>query len=139
VFHRRLSLFLKALLVVEAAFALWEQQWLTAVITLGIIGITLFPLITARGFGVFIPPEFELVAVAFIFASLFLGEIYGYYTRFWWWDIALHTISGLLLGVIGFLLVHVLNESEDIGLHMKPGFLCPGEPAIVQAQHIISN
>ncbi|MEX1237387.1 MAG: hypothetical protein WD994_03870, partial [Pseudomonadales bacterium] len=74
-------------------------------------------------FRVFIPAEFELVAVAFIFASLFLGEIYGYYTRFWWWDIALHTTSGLLLGVIGFLLVHVLNETEDIGLHMKPGFV----------------
>lgn len=36
---------------------------------------------------------------------------------------ALHTTSGFLLGIIGFLMVHVLNETEEIGMHMKPGFV----------------
>ena len=27
------------------------------------------------------------------------------------------------MGIVGFLLVHVLNETEDIGVHMKPGFV----------------
>lgn len=47
----------------------------------------------------------------------------GFYVRFWWWDVALHTASGFLLGILGFVLVHVLNEKEDIELHMKPGFV----------------
>lgn len=55
--------------------------------------------------------------------SLFLGEVRGYYTRYWWWDIALHTSSGFLLGIVGFLLVHVMNEVEDINRHMRPGFV----------------
>ena len=121
--HRRVSLVLKGILVLEAGFAVWEQQWLTVGITVGILGITMIPLLIKRSFRVQIPPEFELLAIAFIFASLFLGEVRGYYTRFWWWDIALHTSSGLLLGIIGFLLVYVLNETEDIGLHMTPGFV----------------
>lgn len=121
--HQRLSLVLKFLLLVEVIVAVWEQQWATAIITVGIIGLTLFPLLAAHRFRVYIPPEFELLAIAFVFASLFLGEVYGYYTRFWWWDIALHTSSGLLLGIVGFLLVHVLNETDDVGLNMKPGFV----------------
>lgn len=121
--HSSLSLALKAILLIEAAVAAWEKQWLTVAIIIAIIAITLFPLIMAKSFHVYIPPEFELFAIAFVFASLFLGEVRGYYTRFWWWDIVLHTSSGLLLGIIGFLLVYVLNETQRIGLHMKIGFV----------------
>ncbi|GJL73406.1 MAG: hypothetical protein NMNS01_26050 [Nitrosomonas sp.] len=121
--HRRLTFVLQAILVVEVMFAAWDQQWLTAVVTIGIIIVTLVPFFLSKFFRVFIPPEFVLLAIAFVFASLFLGEIRGYYSRFWWWDIALHSCSGILLGIIGFLLVHVLNETKNIGVHMKPGFV----------------
>ncbi|MAT66009.1 MAG: hypothetical protein CMN57_10230 [Gammaproteobacteria bacterium] len=121
--HRRTSLVLKAILIVGVAGALWEQQWLTAAVTIGILLITFTPLLLAHRFRVIIPAQFELLAIAFVFASLFLGEVRGFYTRFWWWDIVLHTASGFLLGIIGFLLVHVLNEIEEVGLHMKPGFV----------------
>ncbi|MDX1561429.1 MAG: hypothetical protein R3305_00800, partial [Gammaproteobacteria bacterium] len=67
--------------------------------------------------------EFQVAAVAFIFAALFLGEIRSYYDRFWWWDIALHASSGLLLGILGFLLVYILNENERADLHMRPRFV----------------
>lgn len=122
-FHRRLSIAFKAILLIQAAVATWEQQWLTAGVTLGIILITLIPLLMEKRFHVHVPPEFELLAIAFIFASLFLGEVHGYYTRFWWWDIALHTSSGLLTGIMGFMLVHILNETRDINLHMTSGFV----------------
>jgi hypothetical protein len=118
-----LTFALQAILVVELVVAAWEQQWLTVVITIGIILVTLGPFLLSKLFRVFIPPEFVLLTIAFVFASLFLGEVHGYYSRFWWWDIALHSGSGILLGIIGFLLVHVLNETEEIGVHMKPGFV----------------
>ncbi|MDT8388198.1 MAG: hypothetical protein RQ736_11840 [Thiogranum sp.] len=121
--HRRLTFFLQAVLVIEAVAAVLEQQWLTAVVTVGIILITLAPVFLAKFFRVFIPPEFVLLAIAFVFASLFLGEVHDYYARFWWWDIALHSGSGILFGIIGFMLVYVLNETEDIDIHMKPGFV----------------
>ena len=121
--HQRLTFILQAILFVEVMIAIWGHQWLTAVITIGIIVLTLVPFFLEKFLRVFIPPEFVLLAIAFVFASLFLGEIRGYYTRFWWWDILLHSGSGFLLGIVGFLLVHVLNETEDIGVHMKPGFV----------------
>ncbi|PTB91160.1 hypothetical protein C9993_12715, partial [Marinobacter sp. Z-F4-2] len=32
-------------------------------------------------------------------------------------------MSGFLLGILGFLLVHIMNETENIHVHMKPGFV----------------
>lgn len=121
--HYRLSLVLKAILIIEAAFAVWEQQWQTAAITGGIIAITLFPLFMEKQFRVYIPSIFEFLAVLFIFASLFLGEVRDYYLRFWWWDTVLHAASGLLFGIIGFLMVHIINETRHVEFHMKPGFV----------------
>lgn len=121
--HRRLTFVLQAILLFEIAIALKEQQWPAAVISFGVILITLLPRFLARRYRIFIPHEFVILAIVFAFASLFLGEVHGYYTRFWWWDIALHAGSGFLLGIVGFLLVYVLNESEDIDVNMKPGFV----------------
>lgn len=121
--HRRLTFALQGVLALEVVLAIVGQQWLTAVITSGIVVVTLAPFFLARFFHVFIPPEIVLLIIGFVFASLFLGEVHDYYAKYWWWDIALHSSSGILLGFIGFLLVHVLNETEDIGLHMKPGFV----------------
>ena len=116
-------LLIAAFLVLGLAGAIWEQQWLNVVIITGIIIISLYPLLLARRFQVRIPAEFQLLTIGFVFAAVFLGEVHGYYTRFWWWDIVLHTSSGFLLGIIGFLLVYVLNESERVDLHMRPGFV----------------
>ncbi|HVS12733.1 MAG TPA: hypothetical protein VMV46_02320 [Thermoanaerobaculia bacterium] len=121
--HRRLTFLLQGILLAGVLLALWERQWATAVITTGIILVTLAPFLLGRWGRVFIPPEIELLAIAFVFAALFLGEVRGYYQRFWWWDVALHTSSGFLLGIVGFLLVHVLNEKEEIDVHMNPGFV----------------
>src|SRR5699024_4482491 len=88
-----------------------------------IIGLTLVPALVGRRFGVYIPPEFELLAILFIFASLFLGEVRGYYTRFWWWDALLHVSSGFLLGIVGFLLVYALNQKQLGNLGLRPSFV----------------
>lgn len=121
--HQRVTLALQTVLLMGFVVALWNGQWLTGLTTFGILVVTLLPLTLGRRFDVFIPAEFEALAIVFVFASLFLGEVRGYYTRFAWWDVALHTASGFLLGILGFLLVYVLNEKRDIEFHVKPGFV----------------
>jgi len=88
-----------------------------------ILCITFLPLLLGQRFQVKTLHEFESLAVVFVSMSLFLGEVQGYYARFWWWDIVLHTGSGFLLGILGFLLVYVLNEKEDIELDLHPKFI----------------
>lgn len=121
--YRRVSACFQILLVIGAVWAVFESRWLAGATTVGVIVITFLPVALGRRFQVQIPAEFELLAVVFIYAALFLGEVRGYYVRFWWWDIVLHTASGFLLGLLGFLLVYVLNEKPNIDLHMKPSFV----------------
>lgn len=121
--HRRLSLALQAILAAGVVLAILQGRWLVAVTTFAIIVVTLLPIFLSKRLKIRIPPEFEVLAIVFIYASLFLGEVRGYYVRFWWWDVLLHVGSGFLLGLLGFLLVHVLNELENIEMHMKPAFV----------------
>ncbi len=121
--HRRLTLALQCILLVGLSLAIWRGQWLNAVASVGVIGVTLLPQLLGLRFRVFIPPEFQLLAIVFVYAAIILGEVHGYYTRFWWWDVALHTASGFLLGLVALLLVYVLNEKRDIQLSMQPGFV----------------
>src|SRR5690554_6359074 len=119
--HQRITIALQLILLAEAVFAIIGQRWFTAFLTSMIIAITFFPVLFERRFRIHIPPELQLAAIGFVFASLFLGEIRDYYTRFWWWDMALHTTSGFLLGILGFLLVRIMNETEKLQVHLKPG------------------
>ena len=121
--HKWITVGLQLALLVGVVLAVMEGRWLDGVVTTAIIAITFLPLVLGRRFEISIPPEFELLAVVFVYASLFLGEVHGYYVRFWWWDVLLHTGSGLLLGIVGFLLVYVLNEQKEVQLHMRPSFV----------------
>ncbi|MGB2984539.1 MAG: hypothetical protein WBE26_01540 [Phycisphaerae bacterium] len=117
----QLSLFIAIQLAMLAGLVLAtvERHWLDTFAVACIMLLALF----RRRFRVFIPPEFELLVIIFVFASLFLGEVRAYYVRFWWWDLVLHAGSALLLGMFGFMLVYVLNEERQIQLHMKAGFV----------------
>jgi len=119
----RIRLVLQVILLFGLILALWGGLWLNALAVAAIIVISLLPGLLGNRFQVYIPSEIEALTAVFIFASLFLGEYHGYYTRFWWWDALLHTVSGFMLGILGFLLVHVMNEKEELELHMKPAFV----------------
>lgn len=121
--HRWITAILALLMAVELAFAIWEQLWLTAFLVCTIILIIVAPTFLSRRYRVQIPAEYQILTVIFVFAALFLGEIRSYYDSIWWWDIALHASSGLLLGILGFLLVYILNESDQVDIHLKPRFL----------------
>ncbi len=121
--HRRITVVLQSVIALGLALEIYDRQWLNVFIVAGILLLTLAPRVLARGLRLFIPPEFELLTIAFVFASLFLGERRDYYERFWWWDLALHTTSGGLLGILGFLLVYLLNATPRVGMEMRPGFI----------------
>ena len=121
--HRILVLLLLLLMVLEWILLLIDQRWLSAFLTTLIIATLLSPLVFRKKMAVEIPAELHLVAVVFIFASLYLGEIQSFYHRFWWWDMVLHASAGFLMGIVGFFLIYLLNESKRVELHMTPIFI----------------
>jgi hypothetical protein len=114
---------LQAVMLVEFVVLVLSSQWLNGLQVATIMALTLAPVVLGSRLPVRIPPEFQILAIAFVFASLFLGEVRSYYDLVWWWDISLHATSGLLFGIVGFLLVYVLNENERVGIRLRPRFV----------------
>ena len=121
--HARVTYGVRIILAVSAVVAAFLGQWETAIITAIIAMVTHLPSIISRRYRFVLPAEFEALAVLFVFGSLFLGEVRGYYTRFWWWDALLHTGAGFLLGILGFMLVYAINQKGLGDLKLKPSFI----------------
>lgn len=122
-FRLGLLIFLHMIMGGELTALIFKGEWLSAFLVLMIMAITLGPIIFKERLPINIPPEFHMLVIIFVFATLFLGEIRGYYVRIWWWDIVIHTGSGLLLGIFGFLLVYVLNENRRINVYLHIRFV----------------
>ena len=120
----RLTLVMQAIVAVALVVFVLRRDWENVFLTAIVIVLMLLPLFLRRQFAVFIPPEFQLVWAAFIFLSVYLGSVRGYYGKFWWWDIALHTSSGFILGIAGFVTLFLLNRTNRIPAGMRPIFIC---------------
>jgi len=122
-FHKILVRILLVIMSLEGSYLLYSGQWLSFFLILLIIFALLAPLLFQSQLNVTVPAEFHISAVMFSFAALYLGEVQQFYQRLWWWDIALHATAGLLMGIIGFLMVYILNETERVGLNLTAGFI----------------
>jgi hypothetical protein len=121
--HLGVLIVLQTVMAGELGLLIYRQQWLHAFLVASIMAATLLPVALGKRLPVRIPSELQILAILFIFATLFLGEVRDYYERFWWWDLALHGTAGLLLGLLGFLIVYMLNENDHVDLHMRPSFV----------------
>jgi uncharacterized membrane protein YjdF len=119
--HLVILVIIQLVMAVQLVLLLHREDWPQAAFVAGIMALTLAPVLFRMP--VEIPSEVQIVALLFVFASLFLGEVRDYYERFWWWDAVLHTTSGLLLGMLGFMFVYILNEDRNVDLHMRPSFV----------------
>ncbi len=118
-----MSYLMQVLMLGGLGYAIATQSWLSAFLAFGAFCVTLLPAFIRRNYKVYLPLEFDFILILFIFASLFLGEMRSYYERFWWWDLALHTSAGMIMGIIGFALVFILNRHERIAVALAPFFV----------------
>lgn len=111
-------------IVVAAIFLfLWYRDWVDAVSAALILFLMFVPSILREKYDLYLPFELELAIVMFIFVALFLGSLRNFYERVPWWDALLHFQSGILLGVVGFVLIYLLNESRAGQLTLSPFFV----------------
>jgi len=85
--------------------------------------MTYYPSILEKKFGVYLPARLEITITLFIFAAQVLGEVGDFYNKITWWDTMLHTTSGVILGLVGFLFVYLLNEKGDANVNLSPIFV----------------
>lgn len=73
--------------------------------------VTLLPLMLGKMIKGGIPKAMEIAFVGFCFASFVMGDLFDFYGRFPWWDIVLHAISGIMLGILGYAIYTTFNSS----------------------------
>ena len=120
VFYYSLRLFILVMII----FTFLAGNWGNGIVIAILFVLTYIPTWLSIKKIIYFPLEWDLLIIAFIFFTLFLGEVNDFYFRFWWWDIFLHTEAGFLFGALGFVMVHILNTRRwDINLYVKPSFV----------------
>lgn len=100
------------LLLVAGLTALLLGRWEISFVALATFGLAIAPAFLASRLHINLPVPFLVATTLFIFASVFMGEAFGFYERVWWWDNALHGSSAIGFGLIGFLFVFMLFEGD---------------------------
>ena len=101
-----------ALLVLFMLDALFVGNWPLAFVSLATLVLSMAPVYVARWAEIVVPPSFVAAIVMFVGGTLFLGEVFDFYERFWWWDIAMHGGSAVGFGLIGFVLVFMMFQGD---------------------------
>lgn len=101
--------------------SLVEKQWLVAFTAAAVLALTFLPAAIERQLDVQLPVEFTFINTLFLYAAFGLGEVRQFYARYWWWDLLLHSVSAMVMGLIGFLLVYVFYSTHRI--RMAPGYV----------------
>jgi uncharacterized membrane protein YjdF len=99
-------------LVIAAAEALITGRFSLAFIALVTLGLSMAPALVARWAQITVPKSFMLAVVMFVGGTIFLGEVFDFYEKFWWWDIAMHGGSAIGFGLIGFVLIFMMFQGD---------------------------
>lgn len=113
----------RLLLVLIIARGIIVKDYSQIFIAILTIALTFYPSILEKSFGVYLPGSLQIIITLFIFGAQYLGEIKNFYDKIPWWDTMLHTTSGIILGVIGFMFVYLLNKSYSNSIKLSPFFV----------------
>jgi hypothetical protein len=89
---------------------------------LGVFALFL-PSALEHRFKITFPNAMHIFFVVFLYAAVILGEVQGFYRRFFHWDTVLHTLSGAMLASFGFSIIDIINRSERINLGLSDWFM----------------
>jgi len=116
-----LSYSLKIILLIAAVDSVFQQSYFlifSAVVAL--VG-SIMPAILSKQWKVVLPIELDLIVTSFISAHFILGELHGFYLRFWWFDLFLHSFSAFIFGLVGFIWSYMLFYTKKI--HAEAWFI----------------
>ena len=89
---------------------------------LGIIVIHI-PSMLAKRFEFKLPTLLYILYIVFLYCAIFLGEVRSFYYIIPHWDTILHTMSSIMTGFFGVMVVYILNRDEHVVVKLSPFFI----------------
>ncbi len=74
--------------------------------------VVMLPSVLERKWKLEIPSLITIMYFVFLYCAIYLGEVRSFYFKIPYWDMILHTFSGLMIGSLGFSVVNLLNKSS---------------------------
>jgi len=108
----RLVKTIRIVLALAILVALSTSRWSVAYLTAITLVLTFLPSLFERHLAIRLPVVFFVWIILFVFGTIFLGEAFGFYERYWWWDILLHGGSAVGFGLAGFIFIFMLFEGD---------------------------
>lgn len=112
--YATIALLIIASLTFAILRAIFNKNWIVLFVSVIVLILTSVPILIRKKTKLRIPLEIELLTVIFIYATLFLGEVHGFYERFPWWDILLHAGSAIVFGFIGFTILYLMYSRHEV-------------------------
>jgi len=94
--------------------AIVQGQLLVVFLSGLVLIISFLPSMINHTFKIVLPPEFETVFALFLYASFVLGELKDYYFKYPWWDLMLHSLSAIMIGLVGFIIVYSFYYTHKV-------------------------
>ena len=110
----RISYTLKIIVLFTIIISIIELNFFLMASSIIILLFSALPAIFERKYQIILPVEVEFALTTFIFLHFILGEAADYYNRFWWFDLALHSSSGILIGMVGFVIIYFFLYTSRI-------------------------
>ncbi len=107
---------------IAAVLALWQGNWQSALLAVATGGFLLMPFVIEWKMRVYVPTVFSFLISLFLYATIILGQVDNYYAKYWWWDVMLHSGSGLAFGLLGLIVLLIFFTRGKIVA--KPVVLC---------------
>ncbi len=100
----------------------YYQNWFIVMVSMVALVVLLVTPMILKKMRVDFSAWLGIFSLIFIYAALFLGEIWDFYYKFWWWDLMLHTLFGFIIGIIGISVVYLMN-SKTKGVLLSAYFI----------------
>lgn len=109
-----ISYVLKLLMIVAAVAAFLSKDYFYIFSALLALLASSMPAILGRRWQLVLPTEIDFTVTIFIFVHFILGELGGYYDRYWWFDLILHSYSGFVFALVGFVWAYLLFFTQKV-------------------------
>jgi len=76
-----------------------------------------------KRYNITIPNQLDFILIIFAFSGFILGDVFDFYGKIPIWDSLLHTLSGIIIAYVGFIIIDFLDKEYTIPISVSPLFM----------------